>query len=74
MEFEVTVRLPEAAVGVPVELPRCRDAVLEHGRAGFVTATFVKDGEDQGFEVNCALTDLKYAVPDGVVTRIEFRP
>jgi hypothetical protein len=74
MEFEVTVRLPEAAVGVQSALPRCRDAVLERGRAGFVVATFVKDGESQGFEVNCALTDLKCAFPDGVVTRIEFRP
>jgi hypothetical protein len=72
MEFEVTVRLPEAAVGTQSPLPHCRDAVLEHGRAGFVVATFAKDGENQGFEVMCALTDLRYALPDGVVTRIEF--
>ncbi len=73
MKFEVTLRMPEAVVGVPSDLPECLDAILEHGRAGFVVASFQKEGTNQGFEVNCALTDLKWLFPDAVVTRIEFR-
>jgi hypothetical protein len=73
MEFEVTVRMPEANVWDQQDLPTCRDAVLEHGRSGFVIATFRKEGANQGFEVNSALTDLSYVLPEGIVTRIEFK-
>ena len=73
MEFEVTLRMPEAVIGGYADLPRCRDASLEHGRSGFVTASFVKDGDDQAFALQCALTDLRHVLPDAVVTRIEFR-
>lgn len=73
MEFEVTIRLPEAAIRDKAALPRCRDAVFEHGRAGFVVATFVKDGDNQSFEVGCALADIKAALPGATVSRIEFR-
>lgn len=72
MKFEIVLRLPEAVVGATDDLPVCRDAVLERGRAGFVTASFDKLGVDQGFEVQCALTDLKHVLPDAVATRIEF--
>jgi len=71
MKFEVTLRLHEVAMPA-AELPECRDAVLSHGRAGFVTALFTKVGADQGFEIQCALTDLRHVLPDAVVTRIEF--
>lgn len=71
MKFEVTLRLPDAEA-CPADLPQCRDAVLARGRAGFVLAMFEKDGTHQGFEVQCALTDLKWVLPDAVATRIEF--
>ena len=78
MKIDVTVRVPVPHEGYSLRgksdhaLPTCRDAEISQGRSGFLHASFFKPGVDRAFETFGALKDLAHAIPEGVVTKIEF--